>query len=550
MLWTLSPEVVVLATSDKDLIPLVRVAKQRGAFVVVLGSDFTAIPLREMADEHVTYRQLITDAQWSVRDRSRAGPPTGGAARAGAPQTARTDRSRSGDVAPRRRRLRRRRVPNAKPSSRHRAPPVPHAATAEPDGRRAGRTASRPALAGEADSTTGARRRRRRGSRRRSDRLGLPGEGLSGAEGGGGDAEGRIQAGRGTPPTKLRMAEDAPRRSPTPEVSEIDESSPSRRSCPTSRQRGRLMSPRPSRARAAESSGGRRRRRAAAAAEGSRPSLPKSRRRSTGCRPPSRSRCDAMPAGEADAVPPEGALNGEAPTRRPERHGHGGSRARRAVAARANRRHCPSCDGRKRRALPLGTSATNGTPCVGWADSDDALAKRLSSSDSVSTASGEPLAHDAPGVHQHHPVADTAPRAAGRARRPAPVGPDRASARAPARASPPGGAGPGWRSARRAAAGAAPGRGRAPGCTRWRSPPDSSSTNRSARSATPAAAIAQSMARRSVAVGPSSMRAYGVRPRATISRTTMPLGMGPSWGTTAISRATSRGAQAWPGHGH
>src|SRR6266705_869459 len=62
MLWTLSPEVVVLATSDKDLIPLVRVAKQRGAFVVVLGSDFTAIPLREMADEHVTYRQLITDA--------------------------------------------------------------------------------------------------------------------------------------------------------------------------------------------------------------------------------------------------------------------------------------------------------------------------------------------------------------------------------------------------------------------------------------------------------------------------------------------------------
>src|SRR6266704_626550 len=32
MLWTLSPEVVVLATSDKDLIPLVRVAKQRGAF--------------------------------------------------------------------------------------------------------------------------------------------------------------------------------------------------------------------------------------------------------------------------------------------------------------------------------------------------------------------------------------------------------------------------------------------------------------------------------------------------------------------------------------
>src|SRR5262249_59044693 len=62
MLWTLSPDVVVLATSDKDLIPLVRVAKQRGCRVVVLGSDFTAIPLREMADEHITYKQLVTDA--------------------------------------------------------------------------------------------------------------------------------------------------------------------------------------------------------------------------------------------------------------------------------------------------------------------------------------------------------------------------------------------------------------------------------------------------------------------------------------------------------
>src|ERR671936_1473106 len=72
MLWTLSPEVVVLATSDKDLIPLVRVAKQRGAFVVVLGSDFTAIPLREMADEHITYKQLITDS--TGRYTTEAGP--------------------------------------------------------------------------------------------------------------------------------------------------------------------------------------------------------------------------------------------------------------------------------------------------------------------------------------------------------------------------------------------------------------------------------------------------------------------------------------------
>src|SRR5204863_6760228 len=72
MLWTLSPEVVVLATSDKDLIPLVRVAKQRGSFVVVLGSDFTAIPLREMADEHYTYRGLITEV--AGRYATEAGP--------------------------------------------------------------------------------------------------------------------------------------------------------------------------------------------------------------------------------------------------------------------------------------------------------------------------------------------------------------------------------------------------------------------------------------------------------------------------------------------
>src|ERR671933_2613294 len=77
MLWTLSPEVMVLATSDKDLIPLARVAKQRGARVVVLGSDFTAIPLREMADERISYKQLITDPTL----RSTNGATPAGAAR-------------------------------------------------------------------------------------------------------------------------------------------------------------------------------------------------------------------------------------------------------------------------------------------------------------------------------------------------------------------------------------------------------------------------------------------------------------------------------------
>src|ERR671933_32939 len=91
MLWTLSPDVVVLATSDKDLIPLVRVAKQRGAFVVVLGSDFTAIPLREMADEHITYRQCITDA--SGRLATEAGP---GRQPAALPEPSRRRRDRNG----------------------------------------------------------------------------------------------------------------------------------------------------------------------------------------------------------------------------------------------------------------------------------------------------------------------------------------------------------------------------------------------------------------------------------------------------------------------
>src|SRR5437879_4256098 len=91
MLWTLSPEVVVLATSDKDLIPLVRVAKQRGSYVVVLGSDFTAIPLREMADEHVTYRQLVTDA--TGRFATEAGP---GRQPAALPEPSRRRRDRNG----------------------------------------------------------------------------------------------------------------------------------------------------------------------------------------------------------------------------------------------------------------------------------------------------------------------------------------------------------------------------------------------------------------------------------------------------------------------
>src|SRR5690349_2202387 len=176
MLWTLSPEVVVLATSDKDLIPLVRVAKQRGAFVVVLGSDFTAIPLREMADEHVTYRQLITDA--GVRYATEAGP---GRQPAALPEPSRRRRERNG----RDRTAAATTAAPAAPSRPEREQPTP-TPTPAPAPAAAATVAAAPSTAaaepvapvtsgaaGDPDGQGGSRRRRRRGSRRRSDRLGI-----------------------------------------------------------------------------------------------------------------------------------------------------------------------------------------------------------------------------------------------------------------------------------------------------------------------------------------------------------------------------------------
>ena len=177
MLWTLSPDVVVLATSDKDLIPLVRVAKQRGAFVVVLGSDFTAIPLREMADEHITYRQLITDA--SGRFTTEAGP---GRQPAALPEPSRRRRDRNGReraattttgpaAAPSPSRPEREQAP---PQRAEREPaPAPHRAEREQAPSSASEPVA-PVAAGpgaESESPAGTRRRRRRGSRRRLERL-------------------------------------------------------------------------------------------------------------------------------------------------------------------------------------------------------------------------------------------------------------------------------------------------------------------------------------------------------------------------------------------
>src|SRR5579884_939166 len=56
----LMPEinVFVLVSGDKDLIPIVRLAQLRGKRVAVIGPDFAAAILRDMADEYIPYRQL------------------------------------------------------------------------------------------------------------------------------------------------------------------------------------------------------------------------------------------------------------------------------------------------------------------------------------------------------------------------------------------------------------------------------------------------------------------------------------------------------------
>src|SRR5688500_766534 len=50
---------VILATSDKDLIPVLRFAQRRGLHAVVVGSDRTAGALKDLADEFISYRQLL-----------------------------------------------------------------------------------------------------------------------------------------------------------------------------------------------------------------------------------------------------------------------------------------------------------------------------------------------------------------------------------------------------------------------------------------------------------------------------------------------------------
>jgi hypothetical protein len=240
MLWTLSPDVVVLATSDKDLIPLVRVAKQRGAFVVVLGSDFTAIPLREMADEHFTYRQLVTDG--SGRFATEAGP---GRQPAALPEPSRrrtSVRDRTGDRPGTRERV------SAPPAAAAASAPAPRterepaqaAASSAPIAAPAAGEAVAPVTAGLAgeDSQAGGRRRRRRGSRRRSDRLGVGGEGSPNAEGEG--SEEPTSAGEITPTTSdVEVAQASSGTVEAETESSLTPSEPSEPAAPAPRSRRR-----------------------------------------------------------------------------------------------------------------------------------------------------------------------------------------------------------------------------------------------------------------------------------------------------------------------
>ncbi|GIW09235.1 MAG: hypothetical protein KatS3mg061_0292 [Dehalococcoidia bacterium] len=59
LLHLLRPDYLVVVSSDKDLMPLVRMARLRGTQVIVVGSDYTAAQLAQSADRLVTYRELV-----------------------------------------------------------------------------------------------------------------------------------------------------------------------------------------------------------------------------------------------------------------------------------------------------------------------------------------------------------------------------------------------------------------------------------------------------------------------------------------------------------
>src|SRR5579885_1037744 len=73
ILWRVAPDYLVLVTSDKDILPLARLARLRATRTIVVGSDRTALPLRRLADEYVTYRDLVRGTGVPVATHQRAG---------------------------------------------------------------------------------------------------------------------------------------------------------------------------------------------------------------------------------------------------------------------------------------------------------------------------------------------------------------------------------------------------------------------------------------------------------------------------------------------
>jgi len=80
ILWRVAPDVLVLVTSDKDILPLARLARLRGTRTVVVGSDRTALPLRRLADEYVVrpYPGRITLFRPTEAPVAAAAPPDRG----------------------------------------------------------------------------------------------------------------------------------------------------------------------------------------------------------------------------------------------------------------------------------------------------------------------------------------------------------------------------------------------------------------------------------------------------------------------------------------
>src|SRR5688572_27900179 len=78
VLWRVMPDVLVLVTSDKDILPLARLARLRSSRTVVVGSDSTPVPKRRYVNAYVTYRDLVrgTGVPVAVRRRSALVPVT------------------------------------------------------------------------------------------------------------------------------------------------------------------------------------------------------------------------------------------------------------------------------------------------------------------------------------------------------------------------------------------------------------------------------------------------------------------------------------------